>query len=85
MLSIQQHTFRLCQYLFDEMSKLKHTDTSHNLCTIYGNHSLRDSSLQGSIISFNLMWSNGSWIGFNEVERLAIENNIQLRTGRPFM
>lgn len=78
---IQQHTFDLCQYLFDEMCKLRHSETDLAMCTIYGNHGLRDSRLQGSILSFNLKWSNGSWVGFNEVEKAAIENNIQLRTG----
>jgi molybdenum cofactor sulfurtransferase len=81
MVSIQQHTFQLCQSLYQQMSALSHHSTALKLCTIYGNHHLQDPNWQGSILTFNLKWADGSWVGFNEVERLAIESNIQLRTG----
>lgn len=81
MAAIQQHTFLLCQSLYNQMSILSHCSSALKLCTIYGNHQLQDTNWQGSILTFNLKWADGSWIGFNEVERLSIENNIQLRTG----
>lgn len=83
---IQQHTFNLCQYLYQQLNHLTHTplENSNNLikfCEIYGNHSYNDSTLQGSIFTFNIRWRDGTWVGFNEVGRLAVENNIQIRTG----
>lgn len=93
MAHIQQHTFNLCQYLYQSLNNLTHRTSSSSssssnegikFCEIYGNHFHNDSSLQGSIFTFNLRWKDGSWVGFNEVGRLAIENNIQLRTGMKF-
>ena len=88
MSQIQQHTFNLCQYLYQQLHNLTHTSLDPfsqetiKFCQIYGNHCHNDPTLQGSIFTFNLRWRDGSWIGFNEVGRLATENNIQLRTGR---
>jgi hypothetical protein len=83
MVSVQQHTFHLCQSLYQQMSALTHRSdgTEVSLCQIYGNHEMQDSDWQGSVVTFNLKWADGSWIGFNEIERLAIEHSIQLRTG----
>ncbi len=84
MIWIQQHTFNLCRYLFENMSTFVHdqvnTTSEINLCEIYGNHRSNDPQLQGSIVTFNMRWADGNWIGFNEVGRLAVENNIQIRT-----
>lgn len=38
-------------------------------------------SSQGPVIAFNLLWADGSPIGFSEVSRLANEHGIHLRSG----
>ena len=35
----------------------------------------------GPVITFNVRWADGEMVGFAEVERLAVEHRIQLRTG----
>ena len=36
---------------------------------------------QGPIVSFNMMRSDGTSVGYAEVQKLASVNNIHLRTG----
>lgn len=51
------------------------------LCRFYGKHELGDPQKQGSIVTFNLLDSNGDYISHTEVSRLASLSNIQIRTG----
>jgi hypothetical protein len=36
---------------------------------------------QGAIVTFNLLRPNGEYVGYTEVEKLAVIHHIQLRTG----
>ena len=42
---------------------------------------VRVTSLQGPIVTFNLLRRDGRHVGFAEVQKLAALNNITLRTG----
>ncbi|GAB2223609.1 hypothetical protein Droror1_Dr00017750 [Drosera rotundifolia] len=76
--AISRHIASLAMYLRRTLLGLKH-ETGARACVLYGGSSV--SSKMGSIISFNLKRSDGSWIGYHEVEKLASLSGIQLRTG----
>lgn len=75
-----RHTFFLTQYLYDKLTALKHYN-GKPICVIYGNHSLKDITKQGSIVNMNFLRSTGEFIGYREVEKLASLCNINLRAG----
>ncbi|EPS65546.1 molybdenum cofactor sulfurase, partial [Genlisea aurea] len=75
--AIRRHTTALASYVRDTLSNLKHENGIH-VCTLYGLHEHKE---VGPTVSFNLRRSDGSWIGYREVEKLASLRNIQLRTG----
>ena len=80
--NVSKYTCNLITKLHRKMSKLSHANGLH-LCTIYeGSPSeYGNSKQQGPTIAFNVCNSRGEWIGKSDFERLAILNNIQLRTG----
>lgn len=51
------------------------------LCKIYCKTGFKDVTAQGPIINFNLLRTNGTFIGYSEVEKMASLYNIHLRTG----
>ena len=80
--NISKHTYNLITILHQKMSRLSHAN-GLPLCKIYeGSPSKYGTSRdQGPTIAFNVRDSRGEWIGKSDFERLAILNNIQLRTG----
>ena len=80
--NVSKYTCHLITRLHREMSELSHANGLH-LCKIYESSPSRygNSKDQGPTIAFNVRNSRGGWIGKSDVERLAILNNIQLRTG----
>ena len=80
--NVSKHTCNLITRLHRKMSNLSHANGVH-LCKIYENSPSRygNSKDQGPTIAFNVCNSRGEWIGKSTFERLAILNNIQLRTG----
>lgn len=82
MTSVAKHTCSLIQRLYEPMSRLCHAD-GLRVCEIYKDSFSQygDSRTQGPTIAFNIRDNKGTWIGKTEVERLAILNNIQIRTG----
>lgn len=78
---IQSYVEHLTNYCVDGLSGLKHFN-GQSLVEIYRreiNSSIKTN--HGPIISFNLKKSNGDYIGFTLVDKLAQENKINLRTG----
>lgn len=79
---ISRHTAYISAWLFNELSSLQHYNNSPVIeiykdeNAIYG-----DASTQGPIISFNILRSDGSYVGKSHVEKLAIACGFQLRTG----
>lgn len=80
--TISRHTCNLITTLHQNMSGLFHSN-GLPLCKIYETFPSRygNSKHQGPTIAFNVRISRGDWIGKSDFERLAILNNIQLRTG----
>lgn len=80
--NVSKHTCSLIKLLHQNMSSLSHSN-GLLLCKIYEGPPSRygNSKHQGPTIAFNVRNSRGDWIGKSDFERLAILNNIQLRTG----
>ena len=80
--NVSKHTCHLIRILHEEMSTLYH-ENGLQVCKIYKGTASEygESRTQGPTIAFNMRDSNGNWIGKSDFERLAIINNIQIRTG----
>ncbi|KAJ7535046.1 hypothetical protein O6H91_12G016300 [Diphasiastrum complanatum] len=83
--SIMKHTWALTRYTASRLAALRHWNGA-SVCALYGNHDnetrCHDAhSNQGPVVTFNLKRSDGSWVGYREVENLAILSGINLRTG----
>ena len=76
---IQKETSQLAYSAFTFLSTTKHANGSP-IAKIYGWAS-SDPSKQGSIINFNLLRDNGTYIGYAEVEKMCELFKIELRTG----
>jgi selenocysteine lyase/cysteine desulfurase len=82
MANIQRFTFQLAQHLYGALAGLRHASSGLPVCEIYGRHAERSSRAQGSILTFNVRWADGSYVGFGEVGQRAAADGIQLRVGR---
>jgi len=82
MTSISRHTCRLAKDLYESMAMMSHGN-GIALCRIYREPASHygDARSQGPTISFNIQSSTQEWVGKSYVEKLAIVNGIQLRTG----
>ena len=80
--NVSKHTCKLSKILHEQMSALLHAN-GLPVCHIYKGElsEYGDAKSQGPTIAFNVVNSRGEWIGKSDFERLAILNNIQLRTG----
>ena len=80
--NVSRHTCNLITILHHKMSTLSHAN-GLPLCKIYEDSPSRygNGRDQGPTITFNVRNSRGEWVGKSDFERLAILNNIQLRTG----
>lgn len=78
--AIRDHTFALARYVYAGLTALTHYNGASVVvvCTETGYAS---SSVQGGIVSFNLLRATGAWVGHAEVEKLATVSNIHLRAG----
>nr|POE63563.1 molybdenum cofactor sulfurase [Quercus suber] len=79
---ISQHTSYLVRLLYEGLSTLKHANMQH-VCTIYKHKdsTYGDIATQGPIIAFNLRDRRGGWISTHEFEKVAVVNDIHIRTG----
>lgn len=69
--TISKHTFHLAQLTYQKMTRLRH-ENGRALAVLYGKTDYTDRRRQGGIVTFNLLRSNGSYIGYSEVSlRLA--------------
>lgn len=78
--TISQHTFLIAQYFARNLSRLRH-DNGAVLAQIYAADDFGDRTTQGAIVNFSLRRSNGDYIGFAEVDKLAQLHEIHVRTG----
>lgn len=82
MAKVAKHVRGLVERCYVLMSTLSHSD-GLPVCKIYKDtrSDYGNSKTQGPTIAFNVRDSKGNWIGKSEIERIAILNNIQIRTG----
>ncbi|GAB7338001.1 hypothetical protein MBLNU457_4373t1 [Dothideomycetes sp. NU457] len=79
---ISRHSGKLARDLYNSLSSLRHANglpvaiIYKDSTAVYGN-----SDLQGATIAFNLRRADGAIVGYEEVEKLADEHNIYVRSG----
>ncbi|KAF9147415.1 hypothetical protein BG015_010965 [Linnemannia schmuckeri] len=84
--TISPHVTALHRLLYQSMRSLTHYNGT-TLCDIYvestdsGAELVGNPNMYGPILNFNLRRSNGQWIGYGDVERLASMKDIHVRTG----
>ena len=66
---ITKHTFCLAQYVYDNLKELKHFNESI-VCECYCDTKYESSSVQGPIVNFNVLRSDGTYVGYAEVRYL---------------
>ncbi|KAK5945656.1 hypothetical protein PMZ80_002862 [Knufia obscura] len=79
---ISKHTAHLLAWLYARLTSLKHSN-HRPVFEIYGdrNATYGDVKTQGPILAFNVLRSDGTYVGKTHFERLAIDCGFQLRTG----
>jgi len=80
--NISKHTTNLAKVLHKRLNALRHYNNTP-VCEIYKHPQSQygNPKTQGPTIAFNIRTSEGDWVGKSEVERLAVAQNIHLRTG----
>ncbi|KAK3708364.1 hypothetical protein QZH41_014825, partial [Actinostola sp. cb2023] len=78
--AICKHTFSLSQFVYKKMDSMRHSNGAR-VCELYCGTTFNDHKEQGPIINFNLLRSDGTVIGYGEVDKFACLFNIHLRTG----
>jgi molybdenum cofactor sulfurtransferase len=63
---VTKHTFYLAQYVYTNLKKLRHFN-ERNVCECYCDTEYKSSSFQGPIVNFNVLKSDGSYVGYAEV------------------
>ncbi|KAF3905943.1 hypothetical protein ABW21_db0201378 [Orbilia brochopaga] len=78
--AISQHTQALGILVYDTLAARKHPNGRH-VVDIYTDQHPSLPELQGATFSLNFRRSDGSFVGFNDVLKLAAVRNIHFRTG----
>ncbi|KAJ1954973.1 hypothetical protein EC988_002140 [Linderina pennispora] len=76
--AVSRHAQSATQYAMAKLRGLAHSN-GIPMCEIYATE---DSGQQGPIVAFNMKDPKNDYIGYSEVERLAVLCKIALRTGR---
>ncbi|KAI1839998.1 hypothetical protein JX265_006239 [Neoarthrinium moseri] len=79
---ISIHTSRLTTRLYSGLARLQHVN-GRAVCRIYcgSAQGVSDSAKQGPVIAFNVKTANGQYVPYTEVERLANNAGIFIRSG----
>lgn len=77
---ISKHTYNLGRYLVVQLMSLKHVN-GNPLVIFYHDSDYKDPNFQSGIVNFNILHSDGNFVGFAEFSCIATLNNIYLRTG----
>jgi len=78
--NVSNHVTSLNTYLSRNMRSLRHWNGT-SVCTINSDRDFSDSKKQGGIFSFNVKRSDGSLVGYIELEKLANTHGIHIRSG----
>ncbi|RUS71141.1 hypothetical protein EGW08_021094 [Elysia chlorotica] len=74
------HVFAVARYFYQHLSKLQHGN-GQPLAEIYGGVNFETSCSQGGVVTFNILRSDGAYIGYSEVDKFANLHDVHLRTG----
>ncbi|XP_011875726.1 PREDICTED: molybdenum cofactor sulfurase [Vollenhovia emeryi] len=77
---ISRHVFSLARTLHHSLLTLHHCN-GKPVVKLYSDSDYEDRDSQGGIVSFNLIRSNGEYVGYMEVVNMAALFKIHLRTG----
>ncbi|EGI67560.1 Molybdenum cofactor sulfurase 3 [Acromyrmex echinatior] len=77
---ISKHVFSLAKTLHHSLLTLHHCN-GKPVVKLYCDSDYEDRSSQGGIVAFNVMRSNGEYVGYMEVLNMAASFKIHLRTG----
>ncbi|ELP94449.1 molybdenum cofactor sulfurase, putative [Entamoeba invadens IP1] len=77
---IKAHVMSIVDYVYDELSALKHS-SGKQVVEIYGKHSSHDHSVQGPIINLSVKDKDGKYVGYNTVEDILTKAGFEVRTG----
>ncbi|XP_029165139.1 molybdenum cofactor sulfurase 1 isoform X2 [Nylanderia fulva] len=77
---ISMHVFSLARVLYHSLLTLHHCN-GEPVVKLYSDSDYEDHSTQGGIVTFNLIRSNGEYVGYMEVLNMAALFKIHLRTG----
>lgn len=72
--TISQHTFYLAKDLHDQLKTLKHKN-GRKAAVLYIDNDFKDNTKQGSIVTFNILRENGSYVGYAEVSEYTYFRN----------
>ncbi|XP_014488950.1 PREDICTED: molybdenum cofactor sulfurase 3 [Dinoponera quadriceps] len=77
---ISRHVFSLAKVLHRSLLTLHHRN-GKPVAKLYADSNYEDRNSQGGIVTFNLIRSNGEYVGYMEVVNMAALFKIHLRTG----
>lgn len=77
---IAAHTFQLGKYLFNELKKLRYQN-GRPVVEFYTQSNYETSTDQGGVVTFNVLHSDGNYVGFSEFNCMAELHSIRLRVG----
>ena len=77
---ISSHTFSLTEYTHSRLSSLQHYNGSQ-VCELYASCPPLQPETQGAILSFNVKRSDGSYVGYTTLNKLAKSNGICVGVG----
>ncbi|XP_024872863.1 molybdenum cofactor sulfurase 3 isoform X2 [Temnothorax curvispinosus] len=77
---ISKHVFSLAKTLHHSLLTLHHCN-GKQVVKLYSDSDYEDRNSQGGIVAFNLIRSNGEYVGYMEVVNMAALFKIHLRTG----
>ncbi|XP_076249383.1 molybdenum cofactor sulfurase [Calliopsis andreniformis] len=80
MKKISNHVFSLAKFLYYSLLTLHHNN-GKPVVKLYSDTVYDSCDLQGGIVTFNLIRSNGEYVGYMEVLNIAALFKIHLRTG----
>ena len=66
MLLVSQHTFKLAQTVYKELSQLKHWN-GRPVCVLYHDGHFDDITTQGGIVNLNVLDPGGEFVGYSQV------------------
>ncbi|KOC70306.1 Molybdenum cofactor sulfurase 1 [Habropoda laboriosa] len=77
---ISKHVFSLANFLYKSLLELHHSN-GEPVARLYSDTACDNPDTQGGIVTFNLIRSNGEYVGYMEVLNMAALFKIHLRTG----